>query len=136
MGCHMRSSVSDKCVCVILCSQMFRLLTSPVVRGRGLPILVACNKSDGGAKAHTVDFIRKRMEKDINDILATRNSMETLDESESEQIVLGSSRVFKFSDLETKRKYHRPVHVSFASISVFDGDLSAVEDFCSKTCKL
>lgn len=31
----------------------------------GMPVLLACNKSDVGVKAHTPEFIRKMLEKEL-----------------------------------------------------------------------
>ena len=37
----------------------------PTVRKRRIPVLIACNKSDEGPKAHTVEFVRKRLEREM-----------------------------------------------------------------------
>lgn len=113
---------------------MYRLLTNPVIRGRGIPILVACNKSDGGAKAHSVDFIRKRLEKMIFDLYTSDTGNSGLDsigkeEAREHNILTGSEDAFTFSDLAEKRKYHRPLRVSFEKISVKENDIDAVEAF-------
>lgn len=55
--------------------QLYDLLTHPVVGGRRLPVLLACNKADAGARAHTVDFIRKRLEKEIDGMRGTRGAL-------------------------------------------------------------
>lgn len=44
------------------------MLAHPAVARRRLPVLLACNKMDMGARAHTVDFIRKRLEKEIDQV--------------------------------------------------------------------
>ena len=113
---------------------MYKILTSPVVRGRGLPILVACNKSDGGVKAHSVDFIRKRLEKLIYEIYTSHTGGSGLEsignEVEREHNILTDGESFSFSDLATRRKFHRPIHVSFEKVSVKEDDLDAVKKFC------
>jgi len=48
-----------------LCRQVLEILAHPAVRKRRVPMLIACNKSDEGAKAHTVDFVRKRVEREM-----------------------------------------------------------------------
>lgn len=48
-----------------LCRQLLEVLVHPTVRRRRIPVLIACNKSDEGAKAHTVDFVRKRLEREM-----------------------------------------------------------------------
>jgi len=114
---------------------MYRLLTSPVIRGRGIPILVACNKSDGGGKAHSVDFIRKRLEKLLYDVYTSDTGNSGLDsigneEEREHNILTGSGDAFSFSDLAEKRRFHRPLHVSFEKISVKENDIDAVRAFC------
>lgn len=119
---------------------MYRLLTSPVIRGRGIPILVACNKSDGGAKAHSVDFIRKRLEKLLYDVYTSDTGNSGLDsigneEAREHNILTGSGDAFSFSDLAEKRRFHRPLHVSFEKISVKENDIDAVRAFCQLALK-
>lgn len=116
---------------------MYRLLTSPVVRGRGVPILVACNKSDGGAKAHSAEFIRKRLEKMVYEMyMSDRESgLDSIGNDKDERehnILTGKGDGFSFSDLAERRKFHRPLHVSFEKISVKEGDLDAVKEFACK----
>lgn len=53
--------------------QLYDVLTHPAVIGRRLPIFLACNKSDMGVKAHSVDFIRKRLEKELDLVSGTLN---------------------------------------------------------------
>ena len=48
--------------------QLYDLLAHPAVGRRRLPVLLACNKADMGERAHTVDFIRKRLEKEIDQV--------------------------------------------------------------------
>ena len=49
----------------ILCRQLLEILAHSAVRKHRIPVLIACNKSDEGAKAHTVDFVRKRLEREM-----------------------------------------------------------------------
>ena len=49
----------------IACRQLYEVLAHRSVAGRRLPVLLAANKSDAGIKAHTVDFIRKRLEREL-----------------------------------------------------------------------
>ena len=52
-----------------------QVLSDPSLQKRKVPLLVACNKSDQGAKAHTVDFIQKRLEKELEAVQSTRASL-------------------------------------------------------------
>ncbi|KAK9904218.1 hypothetical protein WJX75_007076 [Coccomyxa subellipsoidea] len=58
-----------------IAEQLHDVLAHPVVSGRRLPVLLACNKSDCGTKAHTMDFIRKRLEKAIDQLRGTRSAI-------------------------------------------------------------
>ena len=115
---------------------MYHLLTSPVLRGRGIPILVACNKVDVGPKAHSISYIKKKMEKNIFEIASTNDALGTIGAKQEEEVSLvdEAKTGFKFEDLAKKRKYHRPMEVAFAQISVHEGDLDPVKEFCVRTC--
>eukprot|EP00951_Prasinocladus_malaysianus_P007038 scaffold50307_cov56-Prasinocladus_malaysianus.AAC.1 len=44
---------------------LYDVLSHPALSRGRVPVLVACNKSDLGAKAHTIEFIRKKLEKEV-----------------------------------------------------------------------
>ena len=44
------------------------MLCHPSVAKRRIPVLLACSKQDMGSRAHTVDFIRKQLEKEIGQV--------------------------------------------------------------------
>jgi signal recognition particle receptor subunit beta len=48
--------------------RLHALLADPAIRKRRVPFLVACNKSEKIA-AHPVDFVRKRLEKEIETLV-------------------------------------------------------------------
>ena len=107
------------------------MLTHPVIAGRRLPVLVACNKADAGAKAHTVDFIRKRLEKEIDGMRSTRGALGG-DNAASQAAILSSApgEAFTFESLATVGK--GPV-VSCAAVSALDsGGVKDVENFLRK----
>ncbi len=58
-----------------------QVLSDPVLQRKGVPLLLVCNKTDEGAKAHTTDFVRKRLEKegDLDQIAARIREDKTLD---------------------------------------------------------
>lgn len=58
--------------------QLYEILTHPVVSKKRLPILLACNKADAGPKAHTVDFIRKRLERELDAVRETRGALDDI----------------------------------------------------------
>ncbi|KAI3424957.1 hypothetical protein D9Q98_008338 [Chlorella vulgaris] len=55
--------------------QLFEVLSAPSLARRRVPLLLACNKQDMGSKAHTVDFIRKRLEKELDQMRSTRGAL-------------------------------------------------------------
>ena len=48
------------------------MLASRTISSRKVPVLLAANKVDCGAKAHSVEFIRKRLEKALDQLCVTR----------------------------------------------------------------
>lgn len=72
-------------------SLLYRLLvdvlTNPHVARRRPPILMVCTRGDAGVRAHTCDFVRKMLEKEIE---AIRNSRHALDDGERRKGVLGA----------------------------------------------
>ncbi|KAL4427612.1 hypothetical protein ABPG75_001701 [Micractinium tetrahymenae] len=55
--------------------QLYEVLSQAALARRRAPVLLACNKQDMGSKAHTVDFIRKRLEKEIDQLRSTRGAL-------------------------------------------------------------
>ena len=45
--------------------QLYEVLAHKSVTGMRIPVLLAANKADAGVRSHTVDFIRKRLEKEL-----------------------------------------------------------------------
>ena len=104
--------------------QLYDVLTHPVVAGRRLPILLACNKADAGNKAHSVDFMRKRLEKEIDTMRSTRGALGG-DGAAAQAGVLGGE-VFSFSGLTGQKG----CVVTCAAVSALDmGGVVEVERF-------
>ena len=59
-----------------IAEQLVEILTHPTVAKRKCPVLLACNKADAGPKAHTVDFIRKQLEREIDALRETRGALQ------------------------------------------------------------
>lgn len=53
---------------------LYEVLTHPSVQRVRTPILIACNKMDLEMEAHTVDFIRKTLEKQLDAMRKTRTA--------------------------------------------------------------
>ena len=61
---------------------LFEILSHPVVQKRRCPIMIACNKSEK-ITAHPADFVRKRLEKEIEALRTTRGTLEDTGGGES-----------------------------------------------------
>lgn len=85
-------------------------------------------KVDAGEKAFTADFIRKRVEKDIEALRVTRRSLADSTGSGEKDVLSCAGKPFTFEGLARGRG---PV-VTAAPISASTGDLSAVQSFVRK----
>ena len=56
--------------------QLYDVLASQSVSRHQMPVLLLANKSDCGAKAHSVEFIRKRLEKALDQLRTTRAELD------------------------------------------------------------
>ena len=94
-------------------------------------MLLACNKADAGAKAHTVDFIRKRIEKEIDTMRSTRGALGEEGAAARASALTGASgEAFTFEALGTMGK--GPL-VTCAAVSALDaGGIADVEKFIRK----
>lgn len=106
-----------------IAEQLYDVLAHQVVNRRRLPVLLACNKSDCGTKAHTVDFIRKRLEKAINQLRSTRSAIS--EDSRRYEVLGRASEPFSFSSLA---KAHG-ARLSVADLSALQGDIESVKQF-------
>ena len=52
-----------------------QVLGSAAVQRHTTRVLLACNKADLGARAHTPEFVRKRLEKELDALRATRATL-------------------------------------------------------------
>ena len=57
---------------VQVAEHLYDVLASRTISSRRVPVLLAANKADCGAKAHSVEFIRKRLEKALDQLCVTR----------------------------------------------------------------
>ena len=60
-----------------MAEQLYDVLASRAISSRQTPVLLLANKADCGAKAHSVEFIRKRLEKALDQLRTTRADVET-----------------------------------------------------------
>ncbi|CAI5494950.1 unnamed protein product [Closterium sp. Naga37s-1] len=103
---------------------LYELLSSAAVQRRRVPLLLACNKMEK-VTAHSVEFIRKQLEKEIEKLRSSRHSMASVGSSKdggSQGLVLKSTGgVFRFADCVNP--------VTFAECSVASDNLNDVETF-------
>lgn len=97
-----------------------QVISDPMLQRRGVPLLLVCNKTDEGAKAHTTDFVRKRLEKELE---ALRGTRATLGEGAPQGgRIAREGEAFTFVGLRSPR-------VSVAGGSALTGDLNEVLEF-------
>ena len=100
---------------------LFAVVSDPVVQRRRLPVLVACNKSEK-ITAHPADFVRKRLEKEIEALRTTRGTLEdTVGESGAGAVGLDGAE-FAF-------EHQRSNKVDAAGCAVAGNDLESVREF-------
>lgn len=98
-----------------------QVLSDPTVQSRRIPVLLMCNKSDLGMKAHTSDFVRKRLERELESLRGTRAS---LGESGQSLNLAKKEETFTFAGLKSPK-------VTVASGSALSNDLQQLLDFVS-----
>lgn len=96
------------------------MISDSTIQKRGVPILIVCNKTDEGARAHTADFIRKRLEKELE---ALRGTRATLDEGAAKGLPIAKGgEAFTFAALRSPK-------VLVATASALKGDLEELQAF-------
>lgn len=99
--------------------ELFEVLTHAAVVRRRTPILVACNKMDLETQAHSVDFIRRTLEKQLDTMRKTRLS---LGSDAAKAAVLGKGdKPLSLASLRNP--------ISTASISADKGEVGEVQAF-------
>ncbi|CAL5220142.1 g2101 [Coccomyxa viridis] len=105
--------------------QLYDILASKAVSSRQMPVLLLANKADMGAKAHSVEFIRKRLEKALDQLRTTRADVE----AESGNALEKAGEPFTFAGLARARG----AQVVTASCSALQGDIAEVTEWLSQT---
>eukprot|EP01023_Acetabularia_acetabulum_P038361 TRINITY_DN3673_c0_g1_i1.p2 TRINITY_DN3673_c0_g1~~TRINITY_DN3673_c0_g1_i1.p2 ORF type:complete len:283 (-),score=29.42 TRINITY_DN3673_c0_g1_i1:159-956(-) len=102
--------------------QLYDVLTDPVIYRSRTPVLICCNKADQEAKAYSVDFIRKKLEKELDSMRQTKTNTLAAEKG-GQSIYLGNPKeAFKFDTFNHNK-------IKFCSISVLTGQIGSVEEF-------
>lgn len=102
---------------------LFELLTNAEVIRNAVPVLIACNKADLEAQAHSIDFIKRTLEKQIDTMRKTQAA--SIGTTAGKDSKLGKvDKPFTFSSVKNE--------VTFASISALLGSLDDVQGFVRK----
>mmetsp|Transcript_8505 Transcript_8505/g.17631 ORF Transcript_8505/g.17631 Transcript_8505/m.17631 type:complete len:255 (+) Transcript_8505:201-965(+) len=100
---------------------LYDLLSKRSVQQSKVPVLVACNKTEV-TSAHTIDFIRKRLEKELDQLRGTRAAMQDTTKSGSEELSIGKpGQPFTFAQCRNL--------VTFDGVSVAHNELGPVFEF-------
>ncbi|KAJ9169531.1 hypothetical protein P3X46_017713 [Hevea brasiliensis] len=104
---------------------LYDILTKASVVKRKVPVLICCNKTDK-VTAHTKDFIRKQLEKEIEKLRVSRSGISEADVAN--EFTLGiPGELFTFSHCSNK--------VTIAESSGLTGEISQVEQFIREHVK-
>ncbi|XP_058099232.1 uncharacterized protein LOC131243721 isoform X2 [Magnolia sinica] len=105
--------------CRAAAEYLYDILTKAAVVKRKIPLLIVCNKTDK-VSAHSKDFIRKQLEKEIDKLRVSRTGASAADIAD--EFTLGvSGEPFVFSQCLNK--------VMLAESSGLTGEISQVEQF-------
>lgn len=98
---------------------LYDILTKASVVKRKLPVLICCNKTDK-VTAHTKEFIRKQLEKEIEKLRVSRSGVSDADIANDYTLGI-PGEVFSFSQCINK--------VTIGEASGLTGEISQVEEF-------
>ncbi|KAK8614279.1 hypothetical protein V6N13_122643 [Hibiscus sabdariffa] len=111
--------------CSSVSEYLYDILTRASVVKKKIPVLICCNKSDK-VTAHTKDFIRKQLEKEIEKLRASRSAISAADISND--FTLGvPGEVFAFSQCRNA--------VTIVEASGLKGEIAEVEQFIRERVK-
>ncbi|KXG27540.2 hypothetical protein SORBI_3005G001400 [Sorghum bicolor] len=79
---------------------LYDILTKAIVVKKKVPVLIFCNKTDK-VTAHSKEFIKKQLEKEINKLRESRNAISSADISDEVQLGV-PGEVFNFSQCQNK----------------------------------
>ncbi|KAJ6797799.1 signal recognition particle receptor subunit beta-like [Iris pallida] len=111
--------------CRATAEYLYDILTAASVVKKKIPIVIVCNKTDK-VTAHSKEFIRKQLEKEIEKLRTSRTAVSTADITD--EYTLGMpGQPFTFSQCHSK--------VSVAEASGLTGEISQIEQFIRDNVK-
>ncbi|KNA09201.1 hypothetical protein SOVF_155760 [Spinacia oleracea] len=111
--------------CRAAAEYLYDILTKASVVKKRIPLLIVCNKTEK-VTAHSKDFIRKQLEKEIEKLRTSRTVMSDADIT-SEFTLGESGQPFAFTQCHNR--------VTFGEASGITGDISQVEEFIREHVK-
>ncbi|KAK9842265.1 hypothetical protein WJX81_003543 [Elliptochloris bilobata] len=109
-----------------IAEQLYEVLTNAAVFKRRLPLLLACNKADQGARAHTVDFLRRRLEREVEALRGTRDTLGG--EAGGQRGSFALARPGQAFSFDAQARGGGP-RVSAGALSALTGDVTSVTEF-------
>lgn len=104
---------------------LYEILTKAEVVKKKVPVLLTCNKLDK-VTAHSSDFIRKQLEKEINKLRMSRSAVSAADVTS--EVFLGvEGEPFKFTQCTNQ--------ITIAEVSALTGKVEDVEQFIREHVK-
>ncbi|XP_057951500.1 uncharacterized protein LOC131146150 [Malania oleifera] len=111
--------------CRAAAEYLYDILTKASIVKKKIPVLILCNKTDK-VTAHTKEFIRKQLEKEIDKLRASRTAISEADIAN--EFTLGvNGEAFAFSQCQNK--------VTVAEASGLTGETAQVEQFIREHVK-
>ncbi|VAH99494.1 unnamed protein product [Triticum turgidum subsp. durum] len=104
---------------------LYDILTKATVLKKRVPVLIFCNKADK-VTAHSKEFIKKQLEKEVNKLQESRNAISSADITDEVQLGV-PGEAFNFSQCPSK--------VIVAEGAGLTGNVSAVEQFIREYVK-
>ncbi|KAK9747891.1 hypothetical protein RND81_02G021800 [Saponaria officinalis] len=111
--------------CRAAAEYLYDILTKASIVKRKIPVLIVCNKTEK-VTAHSSEFIRKQLEKEIEKLRASRTGVSDADMT-SEYTLGVPGQPFAFTQCQNK--------VTLAEASALTGDVSQVEVFIREHVK-
>ena len=100
---------------------LMEVLGRPEIARKGVPVLIACNKQDLGAKVHTTEFLRKTLQKRIGALMKTRVELEKAGAASKLNLGRQDPESFLFDACQSS--------VTFAPTSVLANQLEPIQSF-------